>query len=329
MISCPFPFDKYPMITMAHGGGGRFTQRLIDEIFQPIFGCDTGHDGARITLSGNVSVSTDSYVVRPIFFPGGNIGSLSVQGTCNDLAMCGARPRYLTCSFILEEGFPTESLYQVVSSMRKAADEIGVQIITGDTKVVEKQHGDGIYINTTGIGENLKGWDLSPHHIIPGDVIAVNGDLGRHGAAIMAKRDNLQLTTDIVSDCEHLYPQIKNLFDQNIHLHCLRDLTRGGLATALCEMAETRELEFRIEYEKIQVQANVQSLCDLLGLDPYYVANEGRFVAILPLEEAQKTNLQVIGRVTHRKAKDLVLDTGIGSKRILRKLSGEQLPRIC
>ena len=329
MISCPFPFEQYPHITLAHGGGGRFTQSLIDHIFHPIFGADTSHDGATLKINGELSMTTDSFVVQPLFFPGGDIGSMSVHGTCNDLAMCGAIPKYLTCSFILEEGFPTESLYKIVQSMQTAATEIGVKIVTGDTKVVEKKHGDGIYINTTGIGQNFHDWAISPHRIQAGDCIAINGDLGRHGATIMACRDNLHLESNLCSDSQHLYPQIKELYDKQIRVHCLRDLTRGGLATALCELADTRELEFLIESCQIPVQENVKGLCELLGLDPLYVANEGRFVAILPQEDAKRAKLHIIGKVGERKAKNLVLNTGLGSKRVLRKLSGEQLPRIC
>lgn len=328
-MNCPFPFEKYPLITMAHGGGGKFTQTLIDDIFSPVLGGNTTDDGASLKVSGEICMTTDSFVVQPIFFPGGDIGSLAVHGTCNDLAMCGAQPRYLSCSFIIEEGFPTESLFKVVSSMRSAADEIGVQIVTGDTKVVERDHGDGIYINTTGIGEYLASPALSPDEIQPGDVIAVNGDVGRHGSAIMAQRDNLKLSSTLESDSAHLFPEVKKLLDEGVRVHCLRDLTRGGIATSLCELSESAGYNFLIQSSQIQVQPVVQNLCELLGLDPLYVANEGRMVAILPESEAERSHLTVIGRVTDQPGDKLILETGLGSKRVLRKLSGEQLPRIC
>jgi hydrogenase expression/formation protein HypE len=318
--------------------------QLIDKIFVAAFDnpdLETDHDGAVITPgSGRIALTTDSYVVDPLFFPGGDIGSLAVNGTVNDLAMCGARPQYLTAGFILEEGLPTESLWRIAQSMRRAADMAGVKIVTGDTKVVEKGRGHGVYLNTAGVGLIDNDLNIGPKSIQSGDAIVISGDIGRHGIAIMAEREGLSFETGIESDCAPLVEPVMKLIEAGIDVHCLRDLTRGGLATALVEIARTSQCRMVIDESEIPVREEVRGACEILGFDPFYVANEGRMIAIVPEESAVETrdildahspgnNASIIGKVARNDTGIVTLKSAIGTERILDMLSGEQLPRIC
>jgi hydrogenase expression/formation protein HypE len=343
-ITCPIPFGESSIITMAHGGVGKLTRQLIDQIFVPAFGnsqLETSHDSSVLKIdSGKIAYTTDSYVVNPLIFPGGDIGSLAINGTVNDLAMSGAKPLYLTVGFILEEGLPIETLFKIVQSMKQAANETGVKIVTGDTKVVDKGKGDGIYINTSGVGIIDHNLVIHPKSVRPGDEILVSGDLGRHGIAIMAKRENLGFESPITSDCAALSGMVEELLQSNIQVHCLRDLTRGGLATALVEIAEVANLSLTIEDSKIPIREEVKGACEILGLDPLYVANGGRMVAFVSNDDTDQAlkimrnhthgkNVSAIGRVETALVKRVVLKNMLGSSRILDLLSGEQLPRIC
>lgn len=332
MFECAFPFQKYPVVTMAHGAGGRFTRHLIDDVFNAAFGtAETGHDGFVYPASGNQVITTDSYVVRPLFFPGGDIGTLAVTGSCNDLAVCGAEPLYMTCGCIIEEGFETKDLFRVASSMAAAARYIGVRIVTGDIKVVEKGHGDGIYINTTGVGRQIA--PVHPSRIQTGDAVIVSGDLGRHGAAVLTQREGLEIAEPIESDVEHLWPRVNGLLSAGIDVHCLRDLTRGGLGNAIAEIADSTGHQVAIEEGSLPVDSRVRSVCELYGLDPVYTANEGRMVVILPQADTEPalellgTGASVIGEVTA--GEGAVIVTRFGVRRVLDPLSGEQLPRVC
>lgn len=342
--TCPIPIAEYPNVLLAHGGGGRLTQKLIENIFIPSFRnplLEARHDGAVIELNGErLAFSTDSYVVKPLFFPGGDIGTLAVHGTLNDLAMCGACPRYLSAGFILEEGLPMETLWRVTQSMKRAAEHANVQLVTGDTKVVDKGKGDGIFINTSGIGVIPPHFQVGPHRIETGDVVLLNGDLGRHGMAIMAAREGLAFESEIESDCADLSGLVTELVDAGIDIHCMRDLTRGGLASALIELAETAEVSIRIEEKSIPVCEDVRGACEILGLDPIYVANEGRFICLVAQKDAERSlnlirrhslgkDAQVIGCVTEGTSGDVILKSKIGADRLVPMLTGEQLPRIC
>ncbi len=338
------PADPSSFITLAHGGGGRLTHQLIDQLFRPAFDNDkleTQHDGAVFNVpTEKLAFTTDSYVVRPLIFPGGNIGSLAVNGTVNDLAMCGARPLYLTAAFILEEGLAMETLWTIVQTMKISADYAGIKIVTGDTKVVDKGKGDGIFINTSGLGVIEHGLHIHPKSIQPGDAVLLSGDIGRHGMAIMAAREGLGFESEIESDCASVASLVEKLINANIEIHCMRDLTRGGLATALIEIVQSTRLCVSICEDKIPVREDVKGACEILGLDPMYVANEGRFVVFVKthhakqaLEIMQKASLgeqaRIIGAVGESPQKTAVLKTRIGTSRILDMLSGEQLPRIC
>ena len=343
-LSCPIPISDYPAVTLAHGGGGRLTQQLIEKIFAPAFHnpmLDRRHDGAVFTIGGaRLAMTTDSFVVRPLFFPGGDIGSLAINGTVNDLAMCGARPLYLSAGFIIEEGLAMESLWRVVQSMEAAARVAGVQLITGDTKVVDKGKGDGLFINTAGVGAIGHGLTIDPLSVREGDVILLSGDVGRHGIAIMAEREGLSFETTIESDCGPVVAPVMEMLEQGIEVHCLRDLTRGGLATTLIEIAEASRLGLALDERAIPVLDEVRGACEILGFDPLYVANEGRFAAIVPERDAART-LEIlrahapglppaaIGRVMREDGGRLILKSQLGTRRILDMLSGEQLPRIC
>ncbi|ARV57947.1 hydrogenase expression/formation protein HypE [Nostocales cyanobacterium HT-58-2] len=341
-LSCPIPLQKYPTVLLAHGGGGKLMHQLILQIFLSAFGTfnNTQHDAATIKLTGEkFAFTTDSYVVQPLFFPGGDIGSLAINGTVNDLAMVGARPLYLSVSFILEEGLPMETLWRVVQSMQQAAQAAQVQIITGDTKVVNKGKGDGIFINTTGIGIVEHEQTIAPQSVQKGDVLLLNGDIGRHGIAIMAVREGLEFETTIESDSTPLADLVLQLLEAGIEIHCLRDLTRGGLASALNEIAEAAAVEITIDENQIPVREDVQGACEILGFDPLYVANEGRFVAFVSAADAEKvllimqsqndSNACVIGSVTGQSSAMVKMKTKIGISRIVDMLTGEQLPRIC
>jgi hydrogenase expression/formation protein HypE len=341
---CPVPIARYPQVMMAHGGGGRLMQQLIDELLAPAFAnpyLEARHDGAELTLGGaRLAFTTDSYVVHPLFFPGGDIGALAVTGTVNDLAMCGARPRYLSCGLILEEGLPMETLARVIDSMRRTALAAGVQLVTGDTKVVDRGRGDGLYINTAGIGVIEHAGSVAPREVRPGDVILLSGDVGRHGIAVMAQREGLEFETAIESDCAPLIAPVLALLDAGLPVHCLRDLTRGGLASAVIEVAETAGLHIMLDERAIPVAGPVGAACELLGLDPLYVANEGRFIAVAPAEAADAALAILradpvsagacrIGTVAAGDPGLVTMTSRIGVSRIVDRLSGEQLPRIC
>lgn len=343
--SCPLAIDEQQIITLAHGSGGKHTSRLIDEIFLPAFANDhlaQLHDGAVLTMPSNQIVfSTDSYVVQPIFFPGGDIGKLAVTGTLNDLAMCGARPYYLSCGFIIEEGFLQTDLRRIVHSMQAAADAESVRIVTGDTKVIERQMGKNIFINTSGIGICMTAEPVNPRQIRSGDAIILSGDIGRHGMAIMAVREGLEFSSPLISDCASLVAIVQALLSAGINVHCLRDLTRGGLATALVELSETAGMDFFIEEEAISVSEAVDSACELLGFDPLYVANEGRFIAFVPPNQASQVvaimqrypegrQASIIGHVLcESSSPSTALKNTFGTSRYLYRLVGDQLPRIC
>ena len=354
-LSCPVPRVADDRIVLAHGGGGRLTHQLIEKIFMPAFSnamLEQRHDGAVLPLEGvktgsRLAFTTDSFVVRPLIFPGGNIGDLAVNGTVNDLAMCGARPLYLSAGFILEEGLEMQTLRTVVASMQEAAASAGVKLVTGDTKVVDKGKGDGIFVNTSGIGiieANVKAWvgerTIGPASVQPGDIVIVSGDLGRHGIAILSVREGLAFESPILSDCANLWPAVEALLNAGIEIHCLRDLTRGGLATTLNEIAADRNICIKLEEVLIPVQETVQSACEILGLDPLYVANEGRFAVFVPaaqenaaLEVMKKVAVSEgsvrVGKVEETPGRTVVLQSRIGGNRVVDMLSGEQLPRIC
>ena len=343
-VSCPLPIAEYPHILMAHGGGGRLMQQLIERVFYASFNnpmLATRHDSAVIDPGGQrLAFTTDSYVVRPLFFPGGDIGTLAVNGTANDLAMSGARPLYLSAGFIIEEGFPTESLWRITQSMRRAADVAGVELVTGDTKVVDHGKGDGVFINTAGLGRIDHSLVIDPSHVRPGDTILLSGDIGRHGIAVMAAREGLSFETTIESDCASLASLVRPLLDAGIEIHCLRDLTRGGLASALVEIAQSAGHCLRINESVIPVREDVQGACEILGLDPLYVANEGRLVCLLPKSQGQHAlelmrsnplgaGACVLGDVIEGPPGRVTMTSRIGIDRIVDLLSGEQLPRIC
>ncbi len=340
-LTCPIPLQQYPYVLLAHGGGGRLMQQLI-QMFLTAFGTANKiqHDAATLELSGNkIALTTDSYVVNPLFFPGGDIGSLAVNGTTNDLAMAGARPLYLSVSFILEEGLSLATLWQVVQSMQQAAAIAKVQIVTGDTKVVDRGKGDGIFINTTGVGIIEHELAIAPQSVQPGDCILLSGDLARHGMAIMAVREGLEFETTIKSDSAPLGDVVLELLKANIDIHCLRDLTRGGLASVLNEIAVAAGVGIEIEENLIPIEEEVRGACEILGFDPLYVANEGRFVAFIPQADSDRAlaimaahapyNAVMIGEVVPAKNHLVILNSQIGSQRIVDLLSGEQLPRIC
>ena len=338
-LSCPIPRIDNEKVLLAHGSGGRAMHHLLESVFMSAFANPVlalAHDGAALNINGaRLAFTTDSYVVHPLFFPGGDIGMLAVNGTVNDLAMCGARPLFLSAGFILEEGLPMETLRRVVDSMKAAAATAGVQIVTGDTKVVDKGKGDGLFINTAGIGVIEHPLQIAPPHVRPGDAIIVNGDLGRHGMAIMAVREGLEFESLIESDCAPLAAPVLALLDAGIQVHCLRDLTRGGLASGLCEIAKTAHIHLHVEEAAVPVNEDVRGACEILGLDPMYVANEGRFVAFVRPGDAERT-LEILGGEARQigvvgEGSDclVTLKSAIGVTRILDMLSGEQLPRIC
>ena len=342
--SCPLPLTDHPRILLAHGGGGRLMHDLLETIFLPAFAnpaLEARHDSAVLDVGGTrLAFTTDAYVVRPLFFPGGDIGTLAVNGTVNDLAMSGARPLWLSAGFILEEGLPIDTLTRVVASMRQSAQAADVQLVTGDTKVVDQGKGDGIFICTAGVGQVAHALDIAPRSVRPGDAILLSGDLGRHGVAIISVREGLAFESPIESDCTPLAAPVLALLEAGIQLHCLRDLTRGGLATALIEIAQGSGLHLLIDEAFIPVTEAVQGACELLGFDPLYVANEGRLVAFVPAAEAdravailrahpQGTGACRIGQVASDPAGQVTLRSRIGASRFLDLLSGEQLPRIC
>ena len=343
-LGCPLPLGERPHVLLGHGGGGKLMGELIEGLFVPAFENEylaERHDGAVLECGGRrIAFSTDSYVVHPLFFPGGDIGSLAVFGTVNDLAMCGARPLYLSCGFILEEGLAMETLARVVHSMRAAAKEAGVLLVAGDTKVVDRGKGDGLFINTTGIGVVESTTPIAPASIHPGDAVLVSGDVGRHGMAIMAVREGLEFESAIESDSGCVAATVLNLLEEGVRVRCLRDLTRGGLASALVEIAEAARLPIEIEEGSIPVIDPVRGACEILGLDPHYVANEGRFIAFVPPGEADAAlrimrshrdggQASRIGEVGRTAPGIVTARSPLGTRRIIDRLSGEQLPRIC
>lgn len=327
------------IITLDYGSGGKKTAALIDEIIVPELGnaaLNSLGDGA--VLEGGLAFSTDSFVVSPLFFPGGDIGKLSVCGTVNDLAMCGAEPKYLSLALIIEEGLPAEDLRRVVASIKSAAEAAGVQVVTGDTKVVERGRGDGLYINTAGIGL-VKYPGLGPDKMRPGDAVLLSGTAGDHGAAVMLARDGL-MEGEIRSDCAALNGLAFALLDSGAQVRVLRDPTRGGVATTLCEFAESAKLGIELDEAAIPVRRDVSAACALLGLDPLYCANEGKMLAVVAPEDAQAAlaalrsrpegeNAAIIGQVTVERPGRVALRTAAGGARLLQKLAGAQLPRIC
>lgn len=340
---CPVIRDDNTVVRMAHGGGGRAMAQLLEEVFRPAFDnpwLEQQHDGAVFEMSGAMAFTTDSYVVRPLFFPGADIGTMAVHGTVNDLAMCGAKPQYLSAGFILEEGLPVSTLRQVVDSMAIAAREAGVRIVTGDLKVVERGKADGLYINTAGVGRVMAPQPVDPGRVREGDRILLSGDLGRHGIAVMAAREQLDLESAIESDCASVAAPVRALLEAGIAVHCLRDLTRGGLASGLVEVAEMAGLEAQIREADIPVREDVSAVCELLGLDPLHVANEGRFIAVVPAAEAERAvellrrhsvseAAREIGHFVKGTPGLVTASSMIGGSRIVDRLSGEQLPRIC
>jgi len=344
-FSCPLPFGDHKTVQLAHGGGGRLMQGLIESMFLPAFGgesCQTvPHDSAVLqTDAKRLAFTTDSFVVHPMFFPGGNIGHLAVYGTVNDLAMAGAKPLGLSTGFILEEGLKIDTLRRIVESMATAAAEVGVRIVTGDTKVVDRGKGDGIFINTAGIGVVPEGIDVSPSRVEPGDAILVSGDLGRHGMAVMSVREGLEFEGALESDCASLAGLVEAMLAAGGDIHCLRDLTRGGLAAALNEIARHVQVGIELDEAAIAVAEPVAGACELLGLDPLYVANEGRLVAFVPAEAAEEVleimrshpaapGPAIIGTVMEEHAGTVELRGVLGGGRIVDLLTGEQMPRIC
>jgi len=343
-FECPLPLSEYPTVQLAHGGGGRMTQMLLDRVFRPAFSneqLERQHDGALLDDAalggGRLAFTTDSFVVRPLFFPGGNIGSLAVHGTLNDLAMCGARPLALSAGFILEEGFPMEDLWRIATSMREAAG--AVPIATGDTKVVDRGKGDGVYVNTTGIGVVRDGVAIDPRAPRPGDKVLLSGEIATHGIAILSVREGLEFETEVETDSAWLGPLVDAVLDA-ARVRVLRDPTRGGVASTLHEIAKSAGVGIRLEERAIPVRADVRGACEILGLDPLYVANEGKCLAIVPADDADRAlaamrgsplgrDAAVIGEVVADPGATVRLKSRIGGERIVDLMSGEQLPRIC
>ncbi len=342
--TCPLPLRDYPNIVLGHGGGGKLSAELIENLFLPAFRnsvIENLGDSAVLHLPpGRLAFSTDSYVVRPLFFPGGSIGDLAVNGTVNDLAMSGARPAYLSAGFIIEEGLPMTTLAEIVEGMRAAADKAGVQIVTGDTKVVEKGHGDGCYINTAGIGIVPEGRNVGPARAKVGDAIIVSGTIGDHGMAIMSVREGLEFESIIRSDSAALHDLVEAIFTASDGIHVLRDPTRGGLASSLNEIAAQSQVGMALNEEKLPVKPDVQSACELLGMDPIYIANEGKLLAIVSQSEADAVlsamrrhplgvDSQIIGVVVAERPGMVTVKTKIGGTHVIPMQIGEQLPRIC
>ncbi|MCA9656762.1 MAG: hydrogenase expression/formation protein HypE [Myxococcales bacterium] len=339
-LSCPLPFSDYDRVVLAHGGGGRVMRRLIRELFVRELGGDElrrGHDGAVLRPTGPIAMTTDAFTVSPRRFPGGDLGSLAVHGTVNDLAMCGARPRALAASFILEEGLPLAELAALVASMGAAARACEVEVVTGDTKVVERGSGDGVYITTTGVGELLRAAPIGPAQLRPGDAVIVSGGVGEHGVAVMAAREGLSFEPPLRSDAGSVVRPALALIEAGVDVRCLRDPTRGGLASALAEIADDADLRIDVREAAVPVAPAVADACELLGLDPLYVACEGRFVAFVPEDEVGRAlailraegcpDAARIGAAAT--GSGVILEGPTGGRRHLDLLSGEQLPRIC
>ncbi len=344
--SCPVPARRGDRIVMGHGGGGLLSAELVDDVFLPGFGraaaAATPTDAAVLRLPGGsrLAFTTDTYVVRPLVFPGGDIGELAVYGTVNDLAMSGAVPLALSTAFVLEEGLEVDVLRRVAASMGRAALRAGVGLVTGDTKVVEQGHGDDLYVNTTGVGVVPEGVDIRPERAAPGDVVLVSGPIGMHGIAVLSRREGLEFGTDLRSDTAPLAALVAAMVGADRDLHVLRDLTRGGLATSLCELAATAGVGVEFEESAVPVPEAVRAGCGFLGLDPLHVANEGKLVAFVRPERAeavldamrdvpQGADSAVIGRIVGDHPGVVTARTGLGASRVVDRPLGEQLPRIC
>ncbi len=343
-LGCPAPINEPGKITLGHGSGGKLTADLVHQVFLPAFRnplLEKLDDQAVFSVGGaRLAFTTDSFVVSPLFFPGGDIGKLAVHGTLNDLAMSGATPLYLACAFILEEGLAIDDLRQVVASMQQAAAEAGVAIVTGDTKVVERGHGDGIFITTTGVGWVPDGVVISADRARPGDKVLVSGRIAQHGMAIMARREGLDFDVEFASDTAALHTLVQAMLAVTPDLHVLRDPTRGGLASTLNEIAQRARVGIVLDEESLPLQPEVEGLCEILGLDPLYVANEGKLVAIVPAEAAEPLltamrahplgeHAALIGEVEAEPAGLVYLRTCVGGTRVVDVPAGEQLPRIC
>jgi hydrogenase expression/formation protein HypE len=344
--TCPRPLQNYPTIVMGHGAGGRMMADLIEHLFAPAFNNEwlaQMGDSTVFELSAfsfqQLAFTTDSFVVSPLFFPGGNIGDLSVYGTVNDLAMRGAKPLFLSAGFILEEGLPMETLGNVVTAMAQACRKAGVKVVTGDTKVVQKGHGDGMYINTSGIGAIPTGVDIGPANARPGDAVLVSGTIGDHGIAIMSVREGLTFQTETQSDTAPLNGLVETMIEAG-KIHCLRDATRGGLAAVLNELAGSSKVGIEFDERKVPLRPEVDAACEMLGLDPFYVANEGKLVAIVPDEAAEQIlaamhqheygkEAAIIGKVVKSHPGLVTARTSIGGMRVVDVPAGELLPRIC
>jgi hydrogenase expression/formation protein HypE len=343
-LSCPLPLNGSDRILLGHGSGGRMTADLIARCFLPAFRnehLEKLDDQAVVDVDGaRLAFSTDAYVVTPLFFPGGDIGDLAVNGTVNDLAMAGARPLYLAAAFILEEGFPLADLDRIVTSMRKAAANADILLVTGDTKVVDRGKADGCFVTTTGVGVVEHAQTISADRARPGDVVILSGPIAEHGMAIMAARADLELETPVASDTAPLHRLVHDMLATGAAIHCLRDPTRGGVATALSELAQRSAVGIVLDEAAIVVREPVRGVCELLGLDPLYVANEGKLLAVVPATDADRVlntmrrhpqgrEARVVGEIVQDDARLVVLRTTVGGRRIVDMLQGEQLPRIC
>jgi hydrogenase expression/formation protein HypE len=341
---CPLPLRDYPQIVLGHGSGGRLSADLIRHLFVPLFdnpALTALNDQAVLDINGaRLAFTTDSFVVNPLFFPGGNIGSLAVHGTINDLAMSGAQPLFLSAGFILEEGLLMDDLGRIATAMANACKAANVQLVTGDTKVVNKGHGDGVFINTAGIGLVPAGLHIAADRARPGDAILVSGTIGDHGMAIMSVREGLAFETEIVSDSAALHTLIAAMLDVTRDIHCLRDATRGGVAAVLNELADSSQVGFSLDESAVPVRPAVMAACEMLGMDPLYVANEGKLVAVVPSEYAGAIlaamrahplgqDAAIIGRVVEEHPGMVVAQTAIGGRRVVDMPLGEILPRIC
>ncbi len=342
--SCPLPITDHKEVVLPHGAGGKLSQRLIQNMILPQFNNELLqplHDGAVFSVNGvRLAFSTDSYVVSPLFFPGGDIGDLAVNGTVNDLSMCGAKPLYLSAAFIIEEGLPMADLWRIIQSMRRAADRAGVSLVTGDTKVVDRGKGDKIFINTSGIGLIREGVTIQPGRATVGDKVIVSGQIATHGIAIMSVREGLEFETEVASDTAPLNGLVEAMFEASRDIHVLRDPTRGGVTSALSEIAEAANVGIRLNEASIPISEEVKGACELLGLDPLYVANEGKLLAIVPAHDADAVlaamrahplgqHAAIIGEVVADHPRFVTMKTRVGGTRVVDMLSGEQLPRIC
>lgn len=346
--TCPVPLRDQERIVLGHGGGGQLSAELIEHLFLPAFGAAaseaTPTDAAVLDLAvdggGRLAFTTDSYVVQPLFFPGGNIGELAVHGTVNDLAMSGARPLALSTAFVLEEGLELEVLGRVATAMGRAAEQAGVQLVTGDTKVVERGHGDGMFVNTAGIGVVPPGVDLAPSRIRPGDAIIVSGEIGLHGVAVLSMREGLEFGTELRSDSAPLHGLVAAMLEVCPDMHVLRDCTRGGLGASLCELARTAVVGVEFHETSVPVPEAVRSACGFLGLDPLHVANEGKLVAFVPADAVDEVIATMraheagadaahIGFAVDEHHGTVVARTALGATRVIDLPLGEQLPRIC